>query len=264
MRAPLLPTRGGPVGSPLAALAAVLVALCLSASAATAQTYAGVGTSIGTARPSGTWAGIHGPLAVATASGEYGFGRGYFTTARIGVGFGNEVRVDPLAGLRTDGGFVLGDISSRGERAAVDLRSRALRTSVQFGYHRPVGDLGLGLRASAGPLYQVSFIRIQDDPELTTSNLSDGLKRGYDRRAGGWGGIAEAGLQYTNERGTFRAFALVGYSVTASRPLNSTQFDLRAAAPAEGTDRAVNLHAGFTLGLWRGAGTGDSADEIYY
>lgn len=227
-----------------------------------AQMYLGVGADFGGIARQGAWADTYGRSLAAGARIEALGKKGLLLNLQGGILFGNEVKVDPLAGLRTSVGL-LGDEVDRARPVDVALRSRGYRISALVGYQSLFGKKLLGWRVLGGPSYTTHKIRIQDDASLTTSNLRPDYKRGYDRRAGGVGGYAEGGLIYTQPDRQITVFLMATVNVFRSEPLRSTQFDLRAAAPAAGTDAGLGLKIGLVTALLR-PNSLKEAEDIYY
>lgn len=226
------------------------------------QSYLGVGADLGIFSPSGNWADTYGQSNIAGARIEYGRQKGLYAAIRADILFGNNVKIDPIAALRTDIGSILGDVGDQATFANVSLKSRGWRGAVVAGYRFAIQETGLGFRAAAGPSYTLHYIRIQDDAELVTSNLRIAYKRGYDRRAAGYGGSLEAGLDFINKSGALHAYIIGTADVTQSTSLNSTQFDTLEPTPANGTDTAIGVRIGFVLGIKRGVE--GKSDDIYY
>lgn len=240
----------------------LIFTFAIAALAGSAQTYVGVGADFGAVSRRGNWSETYGPALVTGARVEAGTPKGWLLTVQGELLYGNDVRVDPIAGLRTTVG-ILGDEGDAAAPVDVPLRSRGWRLAALVGYQREFARAAFGWRMLVGPAYTRHNIRIQDDATLTTSNLRDGYKRGYDRRAGGVGGYAEAGLHYTRDNRNFVAFLTATANVFASEPLRSVQFDLRRQAPAAGTDIAVGAKLGFVTALFRPASARE-AEDIYY
>ena len=251
-----MPPRPRP--APLLTLACAL-GLCLGAAA---QTYVGLGVDFGGVLPRGVWADTYGPALVTALRLEGATEEGWVGSLQGQILYGNDVRVDPIAGLRTELGL-LGDEGGSASPADVGLRARGFRLAAVAGYQRNFGQRPIGFRVLLGPAYTVHQVRIQDDAELTTSNLRDAYKRGYDRRAGGFGGYGEVALLLGPPDRRFVGFLAASANVYASRPLRSTQFDLQRQAPGAGTDLALGARLGFTTTLLRPASQSD-AEDIYY
>ena len=227
-----------------------------------AQRYVGVGADFGGIIREGNWADTYGPALVTGARVEVASARGWLIDLHGDLLYGNRVKIDPLAGLRTDVG-ILGDESDRARPVDIALRSRGFRVATLFGYQRVYGASNLGWRALVGPSYTVHNIRIQDDATLTTSNLRSDYKRGYDRRAGGWGGLGEFGGVLTQPDRQTTLFLTATVNVFRAVPLRSTQFDLQVQAPAPAIDVALGLKVGVVVALYRPTSR-EQAEEIYY
>ena len=245
-----------------ARLPPILLSLALCATSLPAQTYVGIGADFGAVARRGTWSETYGPALVTGFRIEGGTPKGWLLDLQGELLYGNDVRVDPIAALRTEVGL-LGDELDAGAPVDVPLRARGFRLGILVGYQRNFPRQPFGWRLLTGPAYTGHNIRIQDDATLQTSNLSDDVKRGYDRRAGGFGGYAEAGLFYARDNRNFIAFVSATANVFASEPLRSVQFDLRRAAPAAGTDTALGLKLGFVTALFRPSSL-EEAEDIYY
>jgi len=168
-------------------------------------------------------------------------------------------------------GAHLGGFSRGGEWANTYGGSFVTGGGVEFGnskgrlggYRYQLHENGIGLRVLAGPSYTSHFIRIQDDANQTTNNLRDEYKRGYDRRAGGFGAYGEFGFQYADPDGTFQLYTVMTGSFASTSALNSTQFDLMDVGPVDGNDFSIGGRLGLILNLFRST-SNEKADEIYY
>lgn len=227
------------------------------------QNYLGLGAHLGGFTRGGDWAELYGPAFETGGRVEYGMSNGLILAAQGDVMFGQNVKIDPISGLRNDVGVVTGDIVDEGVLADISLLSRGYRASLMAGYQHELNENGIGLRGLIGPSYMSHFIRIQDDANQTTNNLRDEYKRGYDRKAGGFGVVGELGVQYAQPNGSYRMYFVVSGSLTSSKALNSTQFDLLSVGPEDGTDLSIGGRVGMILGLFRNT-TGEKADDIYY
>jgi hypothetical protein len=227
------------------------------------QTYFGLGANLGGFARAGTWDDTYGIGFETGGRLEFGNSKGLIIALQGDVLFGQNVRVDPIAALRNEAGLVTGDIFQEGTFADIILKARGFRGSVLVGYQYTLTQSGFGVRMLAGPSYLTHHIRIQDDANQTTSNLRDEYKRGYDRRAGGYGGYGEIGFEYAESSNSFRVYAVLTGSFTQSSALNSTQFDLLEVAPQDGTDLSLGGRVGIVLGLLRNVSS-KQAEDIYY
>ena len=236
--------------------------------AAPGQTrYLGLGAELGVVAPlGGPWADRYGPATLAATRVEWALPGRWSFAVRGEVSFGDEVEEDPLAALRSGAGLVLGEDGLGGVGPSeVALKARGFRFAALAGHDLPL--LGPGpwrLHLAAGPHYLEHRIRIQEDPALLTPQVDGDRRRGYDRRAGGWGGSADAGVRYLDPAGRFVGYLVAAGGVTASAELRDTQFDTGSDAYHDGADADGSLRLGFVLALFRGEGDGPAADDIYY
>ena len=233
------------------------------ATGSSAQSYSGLGAAYGAFVRGGDWADTYGNSQVVSGRAEHRFANRITLALSADVFFGQDVLIDPLSSLRTAEGSILGDLRAQATPANTVLKARGQRYSVLAGYQLPVGDAGWSLRGAVGPSYLVHFIRIQEDATLNASNLREDYKRGYDRRAGGWGGMAELGAQVTLADGGFIVYGVATVALAQTSALRSTQFDLQAPAPVDGTDASFGVRLGVMLALLRNTSARE-ADEIYY
>lgn len=241
----------------------LLILLIIVPASLFGQSYLGLGVHLGGFARSGDWADRYGPAFVSGGKIEFGGAKGLILAAQGDVMFGQQVKIDPLSGLRNDVGVITGDIITQGTLSEISLLSRGYRASLLIGYQHQLNPNGIGIRAVAGPSYMSHFIRIQDDANQTTNNLRDEYKKGYDRNAGGFGAYGEMGVQYVQANGSYRIAAVLTGSVSSTSALNSTQFDLNAVGPADGTDVSLGGRVSLVLGLFRNA-DGKKAEDIYY
>lgn len=171
--------------------------------------------------------------------------------------FGTQVREDVLAGLRTGGGQVIGN-----DRAPADIPLR------QRGWFAGAGCarlFRLGSASRSGLLISLSSgllehkIRIQDDPLQTVPQLSEALKKGYDRLANGAYLTEFIGYRYlANDR---RINFYVGMEFTQAFTQNrrSFDYDLQASNNAERLDLLFGLRLGWILPFYL-----ERADQVFY
>lgn len=265
--------RGGPGASlpPAATLPpvryfVVCVCICFAASAARGQArYVALGPAFGLGFPQADWGDRYGRLGLAGVQAEYAARERWSFAARLEIGFGDDVRVDPLAEVRSPSGPLLGE-DGLGEVgfSEVTPRARAYRLQVIVGHERPLGGSPWRWYAGAGPHYLLHAIRFQEDPALLTPQLDNGRAGGYDRRAGGLGATAEVGLRYVDRGGRYVGFATGSAGFTATAALRDTQFDLGEADYQAGADATVGVRVGILLALYRDTNGGAAPEDIYY
>lgn len=173
-------------------------------------------------------------------------------------GFGQTVKEDVLAGLRTSAGFVIG---TQRQPAELRLRQRQLFIGPRVGYTVRIGQnqrAGIKLATALG--YFQHRIRFQDDPVQAVPQLDKSRQAGYDRLTGGPAVYQFIGYQQLarNRRLNF----YLGAEVTAgfTRPLR--RFDVPTGGPlpdARRNDLVLGLRAGLILPLYSGEGK-----EIFY
>lgn len=177
---------------------------------------------------------------------------------RAQYGFGDQVKEDVLAGLRTDQGFIIGN---QRDPADVQLRQRQLFVGPSAGLTLALGEnrrAGVHLKTSVGYLWH--RIRIQGDVVQGVAPLADELVGGYDRLAGGPAVHQFVGYQQLARDRLLNFY--VGVDATVGFTNNRRGFDIPtgAAPPAGGrTDVILAARAGIILPLYLGEGR-----EIFY
>ncbi|PPK88685.1 hypothetical protein CLV84_1655 [Neolewinella xylanilytica] len=181
---------------------------------------------------------------------------------QIGVmarfGFGSTVREDVLAGLRTDGGFLIGN---QRQPAQVELRQRHLFLGPRFGYTFPLGSNSrAGLKTTTAIGYFFSRIRFQEDPVQYVPQLDPAVQAGYDRLAGGPAIYQFVGYQQLalNRRLNF----YVGGELLAGFTRSLRSYDIALGSPPPGAGRSdivLGLRVGLIIPIYLGAG-----EAIFY
>lgn len=98
--------------------------------------------------------------------------------------FGSQVAENPLAGLTTVEGLIIGNDRNP---ADIQLRSRAYALGTYLGKLWPLAGQNrrAGLRTTLGMSFLQHKIRIQDDPARVVPQLTEDYKKGYDRLTNG-------------------------------------------------------------------------------
>ncbi len=173
-------------------------------------------------------------------------------------GFGNDVREDVLAGLRTSAGFLIGN---QRQPAEVELRQRQLFLGPRVGYTLRIGgNPRAGLQLATGVGYFYSRIRFQQDAAQFVPQIDKAYQPGYDRLAGGPAVYQFIGYQQLALDRRLNFF--LGAEVMAGFTRNLRHFDLATLAPPEDggrTDVVLGLRVGLIVPLYLGVGR-----EIYY
>ena len=201
------------------------------------------------------------------------FGNGFSLDASVGYmppasnweygllaqyGFGQTVKEDVLADLRTSAGFVIG---TQRQPAELRLRQRQLFIGPRVGYTLRIGQnqrAGLKLATALG--YFQHRIRFQEDPVQAVPQLDKTQQAGYDRLTGGPAVHQFVGYQQLalNRRLNF----YVGAEVTAGFTKPLRRFDIPSGGPLPDTRRSdlvLGLRAGLIVPLYSGQGK-----EIFY
>jgi hypothetical protein len=177
---------------------------------------------------------------------------------RVQYGFGNTVKEDVLAGLRTREGLIIGNQRSP---ADLQLRQRQLFVGPTAGYTLALGQnkrAGIHLKTSLG--YFFHRIRFQDDVVQIVPQLRDNLRPGYDQLTGGFAVHQFVGYQQLALDRRLNFF--IGAEVLAGFTRALRNFDIPTGAPpsTDGrTDIVLGAKAGLIIPLYFGEGR-----EIFY
>ncbi|MBC6993282.1 hypothetical protein QWY85_13455 [Neolewinella lacunae] len=177
---------------------------------------------------------------------------------KVQFGFGNQVREDVLASLRTRDGFLIGN---QREPADIQLRQRQLFVGPSLGYTLPIGSnqrAGLQLTSSVG--YFFHRIKIQNDPVQSVPQLDEALKGGYDRLTGGPAFYQFIGFQQLAVDRLLNFYLGVEATVGTTRALRNFDFPTGAPPPEDTRlDALLGFKAGLIIPLYFGEGR-----EIFY
>lgn len=177
---------------------------------------------------------------------------------RVQFGFGNQVKEDVLANLRTAEGFVIGN---QREPADVSLRHRQLFVGPSVGYTFKLGEnqrAGIHVKSSVG--YFFSRIAVQRDVVQGVAPLNEEYLPGYDRLAGGL--AIHQFIGYQQLASDRRLNFYVGAEVMAGFTKQLRAFDIpteMVPSQAGRTDVLLGLKAGIILPFYIGEGR-----EIFY
>jgi hypothetical protein len=177
---------------------------------------------------------------------------------RAQFSFGDQVKEDPLASLRTDEGFLIGN-----QRAPADiqLRYRSLFIGPSLGYTLKIGTnqrAGLHLKSTFGYLFHK--IRFQKDPIQRVPQLDDEFLPGYDRLTGGFAIHQFVGYQQLALDGVLNFY--IGGELTAGFTSHLRQLDFDTGLPPSPdgrTDLILGFKAGLIVPFYLGEGR-----EIFY
>lgn len=174
-------------------------------------------------------------------------------------GFGNEVREDVLAGIRTDAGDIIGN---QRQPATIRQRQRQLFVGGRVGRTLYLGGKNprAGLQMAGGLGYFYSRIRFQDDPSQYVPQLDRPIQAAYDKLAGGPAGYVFLGYQQLGLDRGLNFFAGGEMIAAATRPLRSYDAALGSPPPDEGRlDVVLGARIGIILPIYRGQG-----EAIFY
>lgn len=173
--------------------------------------------------------------------------------------FGNTVKSDVLAGLRTDAGFIIGNNRLP---ADISLRQRGWLLHAEIGKHFPLNadNPRSGIRITISPGLLQHNIRIQDDPQQAVPQLLGDYKKGYDRLSNGFSLTEFIGYQVLSENRRVNFF--LGIEFTQAFTQNRRDFDFvsRTKDETRRTDLLYGIRLGWIIPFYVGKAGGD----IYY
>lgn len=173
--------------------------------------------------------------------------------------FGNQVKTDVLAGLRTAEGFIVGNDKGI---ADIPLKQRGYYIGGMAGKLFPMSakETRSGLRLTLGAGLLQHKIRIQDDPERGVAALAGDYKKGYDRLSNGLAFNAFAGYQMLSNDGRINFFIGLEACYGMVQNRRSFNYDTRTQDTRRYNDALIGLRAGWTLPFYVGKASG----EIFY
>lgn len=172
--------------------------------------------------------------------------------------FGQNVKEDVLAPLRTTDGGIIGNDR---QFADIQLRQRAYYAGIHMGKLLSLGadNPRSGLRLTFGGGLMAHKIRIQEDPSRQVPQLSGEYQKGYDRFTLGPALRQTVGYQLLSKDGRINLHlsleSLQGFTRN-QRPLN---FDTRQSVNETRLDLLWGIRANWTLPFYQGEGR-----TIYY
>jgi len=171
--------------------------------------------------------------------------------------FGNQVKEDVLAGLRTLERNIIGN-----DRAPADIPLRQRGWFFGAGVSRL---LRLGSASRSGLLLSLSSgllqhrIRIQDDPVSSVPQLSEELKKGYDRLSNGPYLTELIGYRYLANDRRINFYAGLEFTQAFTQNRRSYDYDLQSRNQTERLDLLFGLRVGWILPFYL-----ESSDQIFY
>jgi hypothetical protein len=173
--------------------------------------------------------------------------------------FGNQVKTDVLANLRTAEGFLIGN-----DRAIADilLKQRGFYFGTMAGKLFPLSlkEPRSGLRITFGAGLLQHKIRIQDDPQRLVASLTDEYKKGYDRLSNGLAFKTFIGYQMLSKDRLINFYAGIDACLGFTQNRRSLNFDTQMQDLNLYQDLLLGLRVGWMLPIY----TGKAAREIFY
>jgi len=173
--------------------------------------------------------------------------------------FGNTVKTDVLAQLRTDAGTIIGNSRLP---ADIGLRERGWLVQVTIGKHLPLAGKNprSGIRVTLSPGLLQHNIRIQGDPQQAVPQILGNYKKGYDRLTNGLSMTEFIGYELlsSDRRANFFLGVEFTQAFTASR--RDFDFDTRMKDETKRIDLLYGLKLGWIIPFY----VGKSGGDIYY
>ncbi len=169
--------------------------------------------------------------------------------------FGNKVKDDPLAILRTPEGDIIGkDLSL----ASISLNQRGWYAGGLVGKLFPLKNTRSGLRVTLGVGMTQHWIRLQDDQTILTQITGDYAK-GYDRLTGGLS--TEQFIGWQNLSKNRRANFMFGFEFNQgfTHTLRDWDFNDRRKLDGQRLDLRFGIRAAWTIPFYLG-----NAENVYY
>lgn len=173
--------------------------------------------------------------------------------------FGNTVKEDVLASLRTPNGLI---ISNDRTPTEVPLRERGFYIGGSIGKLFSLSQTNprSGIRATVGVGLLQHKIRIQDDPVRQFAQLSEDYKKGYDRLSNGLAFNEFIGYQYLSLDKRINFYAGFEFTQALTQSRRDFNFDTRSQDTTERLDLLWGIRVGWVIPVY----FGKTAREIYY
>ena len=193
--------------------------------------------------------------------GAPGLGAEWITANNLIIGlegqyyFGNVVKEDPLAILRTTEGDLIGNDQLL---AVVPLRQRGLYAGALIGKLVTFNDSRSGLRVTLGAGVTRHKIRVQDDQSVMTQLTGDYAK-GYDRLTGGFALQEFIGWQHLAKNRRANWMIGLDFNQGFTNTLRDWDFTERRKLDEKRIDLRFGIKAVWTLPFYIGG-----AENIFY
>ncbi len=173
--------------------------------------------------------------------------------------FGQKVKTDVLAPLRTAEGYIYGNDKSI---ADIQLRQRGFYVGGKIGkmLFSAADNPRAGLKLTLGLGFLQHKIRIQDDPSRVVPQLSGDYKKGYDRLTNGLALHQFIGYQKLATDQGINFFIGIESIQAFTESRRSFNFDTQSSEPENRFDLSFGVRAGWILPFYYGK----VLDEISY
>lgn len=172
--------------------------------------------------------------------------------------FGNDVKEDVLAALRTEEGHIIGNDRSP---ADIQLRQRGTYMGLRVGKLITLSENNTrsGIRINVGAGLLQHKIRIQDDPFRSVHHLDDTYKKGYDRLTNGLALYQFIGYQVIGISNAINLTAGFEFYEGFTQNRRDFNFDTQIKDDRSRVDILSGFRVSFILPFYIGNG-----DDIYY
>jgi hypothetical protein len=174
--------------------------------------------------------------------------------------FGQNVREDVLAKIRTTDGNIIGETNAY---ADVGLHLRGLYTGASVGKILKLHDNGNrfgGIRLALGVGWLNHHIRIQDNSQGSVPHLDVQYAKGYDRYTSGIALTQLVGYQIVSRDRTFNFFAGLEFTEGFTRNRRGFNFDTMLRDDLKRHDILYGVRVGWSIALF----TNVNAAELEY
>lgn len=173
--------------------------------------------------------------------------------------FGNVVKEDVLANLRTPEGEIIGNTRSY---ADVVTRQRGFYAGAHFGklFNLLKDNNRSGIRATMSVGIWQHKIRIQDDPQSFVPQLDKEYKRGYDRLTNGLTLNEFIGYQHLSSNRLINFYAGIDIYQGFTKSRRDFNFDTMMKDDQSRLDLKIGFKMGWSLPFY----LGEKSEELYY
>ena len=207
--------------------------------------------------PAGDLADRFGSNFVLGLGAEYIIKNGVFFGTEFDLHFGNKVKEDALASLRTAEGDIIGNDRSL---SAVFPRMRAISAGIYIGKVISFGKLkNTGLKVSLGAGFIEHKIRFQDDSNNAIQLFGDYVK-GYDRLSNGFSLKQFVGYQYMSSDQRINIYGGFDFTEAFTKGRRDWNYDQFGPDKSSRTDILIGFRIGLILPFFFGA----DPSTIYY